>query len=270
MITATNIGFRYPNMDWTFRNIDVDIPANQITSLLGVNGAGKSTLLRLLAGITEPSEGTVQRSHGTGFVPQATTGAFAYTVFDMVLMGRAQHLGMFSSPGKKDHAHTREALNRVGMAHLATRPFSGLSGGQQQLILIARALATGCGTLILDEPVSALDLRNQAIVLELIKDLSDEGMAVVLSTHNPEHVLHLGGQGLILGRDGVLTAGPADRILNDEALSDLYRVEVFRHDVSDGARERAMLVTRYESVRGDNAASTGISFKKLLESTRND
>lgn len=258
MITARNMGFRYPDSEWIFRDANVEIHAGEVTSLLGANGAGKSTLLRLLAGITTPTEGSIERSEKTGFVPQATAGVFNYTVFDMVLMGRAQHLGMFSSPGRKDQVAAGNALDRVGITHLTNRVFSGLSGGQQQLVLIARALATGCDTLILDEPVSALDLRNQAIVLELIRDLSMEGLAVVLSTHSPEHALHLGGQGLILGRDGALTSGPVGRILTDEALTGLYQVEVFRHDIPDGAQARAVLATRYESVRGDSGASIGI------------
>ncbi|MGP6174009.1 ABC transporter ATP-binding protein [Corynebacterium sp. A21] len=249
MINATGIGFRYPNSDWTFRHLDVRIPLSGITSLLGANGAGKSTLLRLLAGIADPTEGTVERCGLVGFVPQATAGVFAYTVFDMVLMGRAQHLGMFSAPGKTDRDETFTALDRVGMAHLSQRPFAGLSGGQQQLVLIARALATGCDALILDEPVSALDLRNQAIVLELIRDLAADGLAVVLSTHSPDHALHLGGQGLILGHGGQLSAGPAAEILTDEALTELYGVEVFRHHVLDGDRHRATVITRFESIR---------------------
>lgn len=270
MITARNIGFRYPNASWTFRDLSVTISPGQVTSLLGVNGAGKSTLLRLLAGITEPSEGFIARSKGIGFVPQASAGAFNYTVFDMVLMGRAQHLGLFSSPGKRDHNAATRALDRVGLSHVSDRPFSGLSGGQQQLTLIARALATGCNTLILDEPVSALDLRNQAVILELIQDLAHGGMSVVLSTHNPEHALHLGGQGLILGHQGELTAGPVDAILTDEALFALYQVEVFRHEIHDGPRERVALVTRYESVRGDRGRVDKQLCEELVESTKND
>lgn len=258
MITATNIGFRYPHAPWTFQGIDLEIPTTGITSLLGANGAGKSTLLRLLAGITDPSEGQITREGLIGFVPQATAGVFAYTVFDMVLMGRAQHLGMFSSPGKDDEEQTNTVLERVGMNHLSDRPFSGLSGGQQQLVLIARALVTGCTTLILDEPVSALDLKNQAIVLELIRDLAADGFAVVLSTHHPDHALHLGGQGLILGHNGQLTAGPVEQVLTDCALSELYGVEVRRHTVLDGLQERTTVITRYESVRAQATAHISI------------
>lgn len=249
MISAENIGFHYPHADWVFRGLNVSIQPGQITSLLGVNGAGKSTLLTLLAGLAKPNEGSVTRNGTVGFVPQATSGIFAYAVLDMVLMGRSQNLGMFSSPGQQDYAIASEALARVGMSHLAERPFNGLSGGQQQLVLIARALATGCDTLILDEPVSALDLHNQAIVLELLRDLAHDGLSVVLSTHNPDHALHLGGQGLVLGHGGVLTAGPVGGVLSDEALSALYGVAVFRREILDGDRERSVVVTRFESVR---------------------
>ena len=249
IITATGIGFHYPKAPWNFRNVNLSINAGEITSLLGANGAGKSTLLRLLAGTTEPTEGSVHRGGTVGFVPQSTSGTFGYTVFDMVLMGRARHLGMFSSPGEKDRNIAANALDRVGLSFLAQRPFSGLSGGQQQLVLIARALATGCDCLILDEPVSALDLRNQAIVLELLGELSLEGFAVVLSTHSPDHALHLGGQGLVLGSGGQLTTGRATEILSEKTLSELYGVEVFRHEVQDCGIERSAVITRYESVR---------------------
>lgn len=249
LITATDIGFHYPKAEWNFRGLNLQILTGEITSLLGANGAGKSTLLRLLAGTAEPTEGSVHRAGPVGFVPQTSSGTFLYTVFDMVLMGRIRHLGMFSSPGKQDRDIATAALVRVGMDKFGLRPFAGLSGGQQQLVLIARALATGCDGLILDEPVSALDLRNQAIVLELLKDLSAEGLAVVLSTHNPDHAFHLGGQGLVLDHHGKLTAGPVDEILSDTTLSALYGVEVFRGEVRDGDIERAAVVTRYESVR---------------------
>lgn len=256
IITANGIGFHYPRAPWNFRNVNLNIHAGEITSLLGANGAGKSTLLRLLAGTAEPTEGAVHRSGTVGFVPQATSGTFGYTVFDMVLMGRARHLGMFSTPGEKDRNIAATTLDRVGLSSLAQRPFSGLSGGQQQLVLIARALATGCDCLILDEPVSALDLRNQAIVLELLRDLSLEGLAVVLSTHSPDHALHLGGQGLVLGHEGQLTAGPAEEILTEETLSALYGVEVFRHEVHDCGIERSAVITRYESVRRARVATS--------------
>lgn len=249
MIDARNLGFRYHGGRWVFRGLDVTVGPATITSLLGSNGAGKSTLLRLLAGITDPSEGSVTRDGEVGFVPQATAGVFQYPVFDMVLMGRARRLGMFSQPGARDRRIAADALDRVGMSHLASRPFTGLSGGQQQLILIARALATECDTLILDEPVSALDLRNQAKVLELLVDLRREGMAVVLSTHSPEHALHLGGQALVLDPVEGLRAGPADQLLADDVLSDLYGIDLFRVAVPDGERRRDIVVTRYDSVR---------------------
>lgn len=255
MIEARNLGFRFGGGPWVFRGLDVTVEPSSITSLLGSNGVGKSTLLRLLAGISEPSEGSVSNRGQIGFVPQATAGVFPYLVSDMVLMGRARRLGMFSQPGAEDRRIAAEALDRVGMAHLASRPFTGLSGGQQQLILIARALATGCDTLILDEPVSALDLRNQAMVLELLSTLRHEGLAVVLSTHSPEHALHLGGQALVLDPADGLRAGPAGELLSDDVLTRLYGIDLFRVTVPDGERPRNIVVTRYEGARDAVAAS---------------
>ncbi|WP_018024304.1 ABC transporter ATP-binding protein [Corynebacterium ulceribovis] len=246
-LRTNDVGFRYGER-WIFRNVNISIASGTITNLLGANGAGKSTLLSLCAGITAPTHGTVTSTGEIGFVPQATAGVFPYTVFDMVLMGRARKLGMFAQPGSEDYRVTANALERVGLLHVASSPFLRLSGGQQQLVLIARALATECQTLILDEPVSALDLHNQALVLQLLADLKAEGMAVMLSTHSPEHALHLGGQTLVLGSTGTVHAGRTHSLLNDEVLSDLYRIDLFRHTIPDGNRSREVLVTRYESV----------------------
>lgn len=253
-IQTINAGFRYGNR-WIFQDAQISIAPATITNLLGANGAGKSTLLRMLAGIAEPTQGIVTRTGGIGFVPQATAGVFPYTVFDMVLMGRARKLGIFSQPGQDDCRVASSALERVGMSHLANRPYLRLSGGQQQLVLIARALATQCDTLILDEPVSALDLHNQALVLQLLTELKDEGMAVVLSTHSPEHALHLGGQALVLDSDGSVHTGPTQDLLNNAVLSDLYHIDLFRHSIPDGGRDRKVVVTRYESVQSQEMDS---------------
>ncbi len=154
MLEIQDAGFHYPRRDWVFRHANLRIEGG-ITSILGPNGQGKTTLLRCIAGLTPLREGRVERDTAIGYVPQAALSSFAYSVFDMVLMGRAKKVSAFAVPGRADIARTREVLDRVGIGNLARRSFAELSGGQRQLVLIARALASDATFMILDEPVSA-------------------------------------------------------------------------------------------------------------------
>ena len=182
--------------------------------MLGPNGSGKTTLVRCAAGLLEPAEGTVRRADGAGYVPQAHGSAFGYSALDMVLMGRARQVGIFRTPGAADRAAALEAMERVGVAGLRDRRFPTLSGGEQQLVLIARAIAAGCPVLVLDEPATGLDLKNQVRVLSLLRELMADGMALLLSTHHPDHALYLADRAVLLGRGGARTGagrGPAHR-----------------------------------------------------------
>ncbi|WP_168704467.1 ABC transporter ATP-binding protein [Gordonia paraffinivorans] len=239
-------GFRYPRCDWVFRRANLRVDGG-ITSILGPNGQGKTTLLRCIAGLTRLSEGTVHHDAAIGYVPQASASNFAYTVFDMVLMGRAKKVSAFSTPGRTDIARTRETLERVGIADLASRSFAELSGGQRQLVLIARALASDCNFLILDEPVSALDLRNQARVLELLRNLAADGMGILLTTHHPDHVLHLGGRAVVMRSVDDIRVGAVEELVTDAMLSELYGIGVASAEVDDRGNRRTVLFTRYDT-----------------------
>ncbi|MDH3023645.1 ABC transporter ATP-binding protein [Gordonia alkanivorans] len=241
-----NAGFHYPRCDWVFRNANLRIDGG-ITSILGPNGQGKTTLLRCIAGLTRLSEGTVTHDAAIGYVPQASASNFAYSVFDMVLMGRAKKVSAFATPSRADAARTREILERVGIAELATRSFAELSGGQRQLVLIARALVSDCNFLILDEPVSALDLRNQARVLELLRNLATEGMGILLTTHNPDHVLHLGGRAVVMRSVDDIRVGSVPELVTDDVLSELYGIDVVSTTVDDRGGPRTVLYTRYDT-----------------------
>ena len=178
---------------WIVRHLSFAIARGEILAVLGRNGQGKTTLLRALLGLQPLSEGTARIGGSVGYVPQRASLPFAYSVLDVVLMGRARHLGMFAAPGKADHAAARAALQALGMLGFATRRIDQLSGGEQQLVLIARALASECDALILDEPTSALDFRNQDLVLSTIRQVSRQhGLTVVFASHYPQHALHVG------------------------------------------------------------------------------
>lgn len=252
MLELIDAGFRYPHRDWIFRHANLALDGG-ITSILGPNGQGKTTLLRCLSGLNTLTEGTVVRHAEIGYVPQAAASTFAYSVFDMVLMGRARKVSAFAAPSRLDRAHTRAVLERVGIDDLADRSFAELSGGQRQLVLIARALVGECDYLILDEPVSALDLRNQARVLELLRDLAADGMGVLLTTHHPEHVLHLGGAAIVLTAPERIRQGPVAELITDDVLSELYGIEVVHAEVDDRGRARTVLFTRYDTADSPSA-----------------
>ncbi|NYV75155.1 ABC transporter ATP-binding protein [Streptomyces sp. UH6] len=235
MIEARGLGHRYTKDRWIFRGVDVTAAEGRVLAVLGPNGRGKSTLLRLLAGLAAPTEGTVTASAPVAYVPQSHSAAFAYSVADMVLMGRTRHLKAYGTPGRRDRELAAQALERVGITHMADRSYAELSGGEQQMTLIARALAAQCRVMVLDEPVSALDLRNQARVLTLLQELAAAGLGIVLTTHHPDHALHLADDAvLVLGPDDV-RVGPAAGLLDAEALGELYGLPVSTA-VVDGPR----------------------------------
>jgi iron complex transport system ATP-binding protein len=213
--------------------------SGETLSLLGPNGSGKTTLFKSLLRLIEPIGGTVrvdgqdisgwpraEIARCFGYVPQAGGGTFPFTVREMVLMGRTAHLSTFASPGPKDWEAAEEALQRLGIASLAERPYPQLSGGERQLSLIARALAQEPRFLILDEPTASLDFGNQVRVLQQIRQLADSGIGIVLSTHHPDQAFVLGGRALLL-RDGRLAAaGPVEDVITPARLKHLYGIDV--------------------------------------------
>ncbi|MER6528159.1 ABC transporter ATP-binding protein [Streptomyces sp. NPDC001508] len=242
MIKARGLGHRYIRNRWVFRGVDVTAEEGRVLAVLGPNGRGKSTLLRILAGLATPTEGTVTATAPVAYVPQSHASAFAYSVADMVLMGRSRHLRAYAAPGRRDRELAAEAMERVGIAHLANHSYAELSGGEQQMTLIARALAAQCRMMVLDEPVSALDLRNQARVLTLLQELAAAGLGIVLTTHHPDHALHLADHAvLVLGPDDVRT-GPAAELLDADALGELYGIPVVTARVDSPRGPRVTVV----------------------------
>ena len=202
------------------------VARGEILALLGMNGRGKTTLLDTLAGILPPISGTVERALRAGYVPQKFATALAYTVFDIVLMGRARDVGVFELPKPEDERAALAALERLGIAELAPRPFSALSGGQQQLVVIARALAGGSGLLLLDEPTAALDLRRQEALMTLLQGLSAEGVGIVFSTHDPMHAGLIADKAVVLLPEGRNAVGEASNVLTPELLERAYGVPI--------------------------------------------
>jgi iron complex transport system ATP-binding protein len=238
ILEARNLSFGYPGKP-VGRNAGLSVAAGEILVLLGPNGGGKSTLFRTLLGLLPPQGGEVLLTgqpiarmsraaiaRTAGYVPQTSPGYFPFTVFDTVLMGRTARLGPFSAPSRQDRAAADDALNRLGIADLAGEPYTRISGGQRQLVLIARALAQEPRLLVLDEPTASLDYGNQLRVLDCIRSLAAGGMAVLLSTHDPNHALMLADR-VALVHDGRVTGpAPTAEIVTPQTLWTIYGVRV--------------------------------------------
>ena len=226
--------------------LNVRLAQGEVLALLGPNGGGKTTLLKTLLGLIPPRGGTVQamdrpltalaapeRARLIGYVPQVHTGTFAFTVETVVLMGRTAHGSLFARPSAHDRDVTMRALERFGIAALAERPYTEISGGERQLVLLARALAQEPRFIVLDEPTASLDFGNQGKVMREIRALADSGLGVLFTTHDPNHALRAAHRAYLLRAGECLADGPVAEMLTGERLEALYRAPVQR--LSDSA-----------------------------------
>jgi len=205
--------------------------------VLGPNGAGKTTLFRTLLGLLPPHSGKIELAGKPleaysraelarlmTYVPQAHDSYFPFPVRDVVLMGRTAHVGLFAAPGRRDRELADEALRQLRVEHLAHRPFDEISGGEQQLALIARALATEAKLFIMDEPTANLDYGNQLLILDEIARLKTLGKTVLFCTHHPEQAARCADT-VLMTRDGkVLALGPARGLITMDNVKTLYRL----------------------------------------------
>ena len=232
--------FSYPKGREILHNISFTAEDGSVVSILGPNGVGKTTLVKCMLGFLHWREGqTLIDGRNAGelsskelwrnvaYVPQAKSVTFPMSCEEMVLLGRSAYLGMFAMPGKADRSAAEKAMELAGVCHLRDKSCSEISGGELQLVLIARALAATPSLLILDEPETGLDFRNQLIVLELIERLArEEGISAILNTHYPEHAISISARTLLLRRDGTSLFGPAKEMLTASNMQDTFGVEV--------------------------------------------
>ena len=265
---VVHASFGYKKEPDILKDIHFQIGKGEILSILGSNGVGKTTLLKCTLGFLPWRSGET-RIDGKkwsewknqdiwkriGYVPQAKRAAFSYTTEEMVLLGRNAHLGILSQPSKKDEEHAKECLEMVGMSRLIGKLCNEISGGELQMVLIARALATDPELLILDEPESNLDFKNQLIVIHTIRDLCKErGISSIVNTHYPEHALAISHKALILNRDGTNAFGPASDIINEERLGKAFDVDV-RIRSFHVAEQKHTCVLPIDILRSDRKAS---------------
>ncbi|MBL8529250.1 MAG: ABC transporter ATP-binding protein [Burkholderiales bacterium] len=220
-------------------DVEVALTAGEIVCVLGPNGGGKTTLFRTLLGLLPVQAGHIALggrplqdwsrrnvARVVGYVPQAHAAQFAFTVREIVLMGRTAHVGAFAAPSHRDRAAADTALATLGIGHLADRVYTEVSGGERQLTLIARALAQEAELLLLDEPTASLDFGNQLRVLDQLRALAERGIGVLFSTHDPDHAF-LCAERVVMLRDGrILATGRPGEVITHDNLKRLYGVEV--------------------------------------------
>jgi len=227
LLAIKDAGFFYEEGKFLFRNLSFEIERGQILAILGLNGQGKSTLMSCMMGILDLKEGRLSTQAKFGFLPQSFSVAFDYSVQDIVAMGRVRDISLFSKPSKHDVQICLDALESLEILHLKNKRFNSLSGGQKQLVLFARAIASKSEILFLDEPASALDIKNQDRVLSLIVNLKQKSSAgIVFTTHQPNHALAVADRTLILKDDLSYVYGLSAEVLNEENLNALYRVRM--------------------------------------------
>lgn len=237
-LAAENLGFGYRDRR-IGSEVTLELAAGEVLCLLGPNGSGKTTLFKTLLGLLPVQAGRVlidsrdvrglsrdAIARQVSYVPQAHAEFFPYTVRETVLMGRTAHLGLFAVPAARDHAAALDAIRRMGIAHLADAVYTQISGGERQLALIARALAQDAHMVIMDEPTANLDFGNQVRVLERIRALADEGIGVLLSTHDPDHAFLCADRVAMLHQGRLMACGAADAVMTMDNLQQLYGVEI--------------------------------------------
>lgn len=242
MISVEGATFTYPGAPAPIlRDVSFTVPKRSLLAILGPNGAGKTTLLRTMIGLQKWDRGrtlidgtdiSTMSARALGrvlsYVPQARHASnVALTGLEMVMVGRAPHMRTLAQPGPREEAMAREVLEEIGASHLAAMPCATMSGGQFQMILIARALVANPRVLVLDEPETGLDFRNQLIVLGLLERLvKDRGLAVIMNTHYPAHALRVADQVALFSASHEAVIGSAHSVMHEDTLAAVFGVDV--------------------------------------------
>ena len=239
MLCVEHLRFWYRPGRPVLEDVSFSQEGGDILCLLGPNGTGKTTLLRSLLGLSRPKEGQVSldgqaldrlshraRAKLLAYVPQSSTLAFPYEAREVVLMGRVPHLAPGAGHRPEDHRAVERAMEQLQIGHLACRKFQELSGGERQMVLVARALAQQARYLVMDEPTANLDYANQVKILRVVRELAQAGYGILMTSHYPDHAFLVCTQAVLL-RDGrVMAWGPPDQVVNTQTLTQLYQTPV--------------------------------------------
>lgn len=243
LLKVQDVSFSYPGA-LIFEQIGFELGTGEVFCILGPNGSGKTTLLDCILGWLKPLSGQIilggldtgqmtarQIAQNVAYVPQSHEKTFPYLVRDIVIMGRASHLNTFSLPSKEDKEIAVRALEMVGIAHLQDRPYTQLSGGEGQLVMVARALAQNTPLIIMDEPTAHLDYHHELMILEtIVKLIKETGLSILMATHIPNHCFYFENQGIacqaaMLRNKHFETVGKASEVLSEPGLGKLYHIK---------------------------------------------
>ena len=231
--------FKFKKTDYILEDINFSLADSDILSILGPNGVGKTTLIKCLTGLLPWTRGETfiddkkifamregELWSNISYIPQKRNFSFSYTGFEMVLFGSRSSMNIFERPSQKDIARAREVMKMIGIEGLSDKNANEMSGGELQMVLIGRSLVKEPKIIILDEPESGLDYKNQIIILDLIKKLSASGVIIVMNTHYPDHALKISNKCLLLNYDKTYKFGETRKVLNGENLKKSFSVEV--------------------------------------------
>jgi iron complex transport system ATP-binding protein len=253
------------------RGVDLALQPGELVCLMGVNGCGKSTLLDCALGVSAPSAGHVlldgapvgshrpaQIARRLAYVPQVHDRSFPYLAEQIVLMGRTAHQAGLGSPGADDLAIARASLERCGIGHLAARPYTQLSGGEMQMVMLARALAQETSVILMDEPTAHLDFKNELLFLETVVGLiREQSASILMATHSPNHAFYFENRGLdvrvaMMHEGRIHAEGHPGDVLRPELIAELYDVEV---SVLEGVAVDGSAIRQLVPIRSANAAA---------------
>jgi iron complex transport system ATP-binding protein len=271
LISVENLGFSYAEGQAgpIFRDVTFSVAPGDVFCLLGPNGTGKSTLLKCISNVLHGWQGKVlldgrditrmrpaEAAKEISYVPQSQSSPFPFLVQDIVVMGRAPHISVFSSPTLQDWEIALDALETVGIRHLAERPCTMLSGGEWQLTLIARALAQKPRIMILDEPTSHLDMGNQMRILRVVRTLAEQSIGIIMASHFPDHAFITATKAAILEGGRMAQKGSPDSIITAENLETAYGIVVKVMHIGEGVDRKACFPTLLDIERRADAADS--------------
>ncbi len=279
-LSAQNLSYAYSPGRTVLHDISLSVKAGETLYVLGRNGGGKTTLLSCLAGLLKPGTGSVrindknlynyngsERAQLIGLIPQMHLPVFAYSVEEMVMMGRTPHLNWMGAPSFEDKRVVEEAMEQVGISELREQPYIEISGGERQLTLIARGLAQQCQVLLMDEPTAHLDLSNQQRVLEIVQQLKLKGLSFIISSHAPNDAFGFADRVLLLNDGWVMDYGSPEDVLTEVMLSSVYGIQaevVYAHD--NGFKvPRAIVSRRPSNVAPESINEPGGFLYKVFE-----
>lgn len=245
ILEVQNGCFGYPKQPDILKNVNLQLEEGKILAVLGPNGIGKTTLLKCMTGLLHWRSGksllfgkdlkelsSKEIWSVISYIPQSHAFAFSFTGLEMVLFGRNAHLGTFGQPGKRELEMAEAMMERVGITRLADKDCNRMSGGELQMVLIARALLNEPRLIILDEPETGLDFHNQILVLNMIERLAhEEGICAVMNTHYPTNALSVSDEAFMLDRVGSFIYGPTQEVLNERNISHCFAVNVVVNEI---------------------------------------